>query len=236
MASFHLFTNCWGFLQAPLDQVVERVCEWKAELKIKLKRTRSHRLHRFESDLAGALQYFEPFRDWKTLYLNTDSNWTAVLCSKSNSGSSPQSEVGYLSRQLNCRGVLLTAVEDSYDENTNRGQYGGYQLVLYADEARPGEIRNDRRVIGAINSGSRWEFFQEGPEQPFEKPDYYKARRVRDRFTDEILEEYCQALGIRLFDPDFYGPQCALFAPESLKSDSSPPLTFADIRADLGLE
>jgi hypothetical protein len=35
-------------------------------------------------------------------------------------------------------------------------------------------------------------------------------RRTIDRFTPEMLESYCAALGIELFNADFYGEQCLL--------------------------
>ena len=49
-----------------------------------------------------------------------------------------------------------------------------------------------------------------GTEQAFEEVDAYQARRVRDRFTSAMLERYCQALGIAVFDPSFYGPDAVL--------------------------
>jgi hypothetical protein len=225
-------TNCWGFLEAPLESIVKRAMQWEAELKIRQKRERGEELHRFESGLSYALKRLEPLNVWKTLYMTTDSEWTAVFTEDE---SCPKSQIGYLSKQMQCRGLLVTAVEDTYDEATNKGQYGGVQFSLYASEVRPGEILADRRVIAVINNGSRWEFHQEGPEEPFERPECYSARRVRDRFTDEMLEEYCLALGIRLFDPEFYGPHCALFAPKPPNTPNFRPETYADVRARLGL-
>ena len=43
-----------------------------------------------------------------------------------------------------------------------------------------------------------------------ETPEKYKSKRIRDRFTAEMLEEYTLHLGIRLFDADFYGPRGVL--------------------------
>jgi hypothetical protein len=33
---------------------------------------------------------------------------------------------------------------------------------------------------------------------------------MRDRLTSAMLERYCQALGIDVFDPSFYGPDAVL--------------------------
>jgi hypothetical protein len=43
-----------------------------------------------------------------------------------------------------------------------------------------------------------------GTPQPFEDLAAYQRRRVRDRFTPDMLVAYCSALGIRPFDEAFY--------------------------------
>jgi hypothetical protein len=60
--------------------------------------------------------------------------------------------------------------------------------------------------MAAANDGGKWVFYASGTPQPFEEPERYKERRIRARFTDEMLERYCAALGISLFDEHFYGP------------------------------
>lgn len=46
------------------------------------------------------------------------------------------------------------------------------------------------RVVSASNDGGRWVFDQFGEPFPFEKVERYQERRVRDRFTFEMLKEY----------------------------------------------
>ena len=56
---------------------------------------------------------------------------------------------------------------------------------------------NGHRVIQAhLNYSGRWQLFQFGDPLPFENPDYYKRRRVLDRFNREIMLEYLANLGI----------------------------------------
>jgi hypothetical protein len=71
-------------------------------------------------------------------------------------------------------------------------------------------VSNSIRAIYAANDGGRWTFGAHGEVQPFEKPESYTARRVKDRLTPEMLEEYCAALGVRYFDPSFYLPEGVL--------------------------
>jgi hypothetical protein len=62
------------------------------------------------------------------------------------------------------------------------------------------------RYLHVMDEGGRWSFQQTGEPQPFEDLAAYQRRRIRDRFTPEMLETYCEALGIRPFDEDFYLP------------------------------
>ncbi len=56
-----------------------------------------------------------------------------------------------------------------------------------------------------------WGFHTFGEPLPFEETDRYLERRKANRFTEEMLERYCRELGIRPWDPDFYGSQGVLF-------------------------
>ena len=57
-----------------------------------------------------------------------------------------------------------------------------------------------------INDSERWTWDVSGKVQPFERPERYQARRIRDRLTIETMTEYAAALGLRPFDADFYAP------------------------------
>ncbi|GLZ32755.1 hypothetical protein Lesp02_49430 [Lentzea sp. NBRC 105346] len=52
------------------------------------------------------------------------------------------------------------------------------------------------RTIDAIDDG-RWVFEQSGTPLDFEEPQNYSKQRIRDRFTVDMLDRYCAALGIR---------------------------------------
>ena len=72
-------------------------------------------------------------------------------------------------------------------------------------EGPDGLPTNSVRGVYAMND-SYWTFDAYGEEQPFEQPERYSERRIRDRFTPEMLRSYLAALGIRAFDEDFYMP------------------------------
>lgn len=53
-----------------------------------------------------------------------------------------------------------------------------------------------RRSIAAADDGGRWVFEQFGSPFEFERVSTYALRRVRDRFTAEMLSDYLSALGV----------------------------------------
>jgi hypothetical protein len=56
------------------------------------------------------------------------------------------------------------------------------------------------------SSLGRWVFDECGEPFPFEKLEQYQARRVRDRFTFDMLKEYLLHLGLSPFEESFYLP------------------------------
>ena len=67
------------------------------------------------------------------------------------------------------------------------------------------EFLNYERAVYLMNDGGRWEFKTYGEVLPFEEPDRYLSRRLADRFTSEMLDTYCNALGIKVFDESLSG-------------------------------
>src|SRR5204863_7464290 len=61
-----------------------------------------------------------------------------------------------------------------------------------------------RRSIAAANDGGRWVFEESGEAFEFERTELYNARRKKERFTRELLEEYLNEFGIRPFDDSFF--------------------------------
>jgi hypothetical protein len=139
----------------------------------------------------------------RTLLLATDSAWTAYF-DNGPRGPDPTSALLNLCPRLGCRGLAVMCIPDTLTGQPKgaRGRWGGVQLELFGPEER--DFLNCVRAISVTHDGYRWEFGASGEVQPFEKPEYYTARRIRDRFTAEMLEEYGAALGVRYFDPEFY--------------------------------
>ena len=107
-----------------------------------------------------------------------------------------------MSRTLGCRGMRVGAVPHTL--RGDKGRYGGVSLEVYGPQNVG--LRNILRTLYAVNDGGRWVFGQSGTPFPFEKLEQYQAKRVRDRFTFDMLKEILHHLGLSPFEEDFYLP------------------------------
>jgi hypothetical protein len=214
-----------GFLEAALDDFAEALTAWR----------RSHgsdgsvAATPATGDLERLLQSLEPLVQGPydtELLVETDSAWTARFDNCANGGDQ-FGPVSYLAKELTTRGLLATSAPQ-IGAGQSVGMWGAVQFHLFGPIPNP--ILNYVRTIDAVNDGGQWTWNLGGEAQPFEQPDRYLAPRVRDRFTPEMLDSYCQALGIRLFDPGFYGPRAWLIKQDRDWSHKLQRLTLQEVR------
>ena len=94
------------------------------------------------------------------------------------------------------------------------------------------------RYVSASNDGGRWVFHIGGEPQTFENLAAYEAKKVRARFTPEMLDEYLRALGIRASSESFYTVSSS--TPAYLVENTGPPAlgdqyreySLEDVRAE----
>ena len=164
------------------------------------------------------------------LFIPTRSPWTAYI-DNGWQGTDAASAMSYMARTLGCRGMRVVAVPHTLRKD--KGRYGAVMFELYGP--RQTDWLNYLRTLYVSNDGGRWVFGQSGEPFPFEKLDRYQARKVRDRFTFEMLEEYLHHLGLSPFQEDFYLPQGA---PAWLVEKTGPVVsaqkeyTLAQVRED----
>lgn len=158
------------------------------------------------STLRTALSALLPLVYWpcRFLVVPTRSSWCAYF-DNTTTGTDTSGVVGALSEALGTRAVRAVAVPNTI--HGRRGRYGATIFTLYGPERR--EWLNVVRNVYAMNDGGRWDFEASGEQQPFEKSDAYLARRIRDRFTRDMLRDYLHALGIDVARNEFYHPQRA---------------------------
>jgi hypothetical protein len=137
-----------------------------------------------------------------------------------------------MAETLGCRGLRVVAVPNTYRKG--KGRYGAVMLEVYGPHQTA--WLNYVRVVSASNDGGRWVFDQFGEPFPFEKVEQYQERRVKDRFTFDMLREYLHHLGLSPFEEGFYLPDGApAWLVEKTGPVASPykEFTLAQAREDL---
>lgn len=220
----------WGFIEAPLDVVSAAYRRWQRNILHRV------RVTQFDLPLADALKQLDPLDrgSQRVLFMSTRSDWTACF-DNGVRGGNPATFVGELSRQLKCRGVTVGCIPNtlSRGDDAKPGTWGALKFTLFAPEER--DFLNIERSVSIINDAGGWEFNSIGVVQAFEHVDRYAARSIADRLTSGMLEDYCRALGIDLFDEKFYGRPGVLTHsyPWFLRRPATTPL--AEARKLLGL-
>ena len=140
----------------------------------------------------------------RDIFIPTRGPWTAYAeCGWG--GTDASSTMAYMARALGCRGLRVVAVPNTLRKD--KGRFGAVMLTMYGPH--PTAWINTVRSVAVSNDGGRWVFAQFGEPFPFEKVEQYQARRVKDRFTFDMLKEYLHHLGLAPFSEDFYLPEGA---------------------------
>lgn len=202
---FAPITSSIGYLQLPLDESVDALSSWRRGLVGEVG------VEQLKVGFPGALRSLEPLTGGirpRELLVAFSDRWTAYFdCSLQ--GTDAVTTIGHLSRTVGRDGLVITTVPHTIGaRGIKNGRPGSLQFELFGP--LPTDFLNYVRSIAVSHDGSKWTFSAAGTVQPFEETDAYRSRRIRDRFTSEMLERYCQALGLRVFDPASYGPDCVL--------------------------
>lgn len=188
-------TDTIGFLQCPVEVAKSAFLDWQRPVQ----EPRGTLLHerRVVGSLDAILRELLPLTSVERrrfLFIPTHSEWTAFV-DNGHQGTDAFAPISYLTKKIGCAGVRAT------DALPGRTQ-GGTVFELYSPEDT--DWLNIERGISAIPTDGRWAFSASGPMLPFEKPEFYTRRQIKDRFDSEILKQYLGDLGIDAFNPSFY--------------------------------
>ena len=111
---------------------------------------------------------------------------------------------------------------------------GAVQFELFGPLST--EFLNYVRTVSVTFSGSKWQYTPTGTEQVIEEVETYKSSRVRDRFTSDMLERYCRAIGLDPFTGTAYGPNAVLLESAVPQASGGHVMTIADAQRWLGIE
>jgi hypothetical protein len=196
-------TSEMGFLETSAEHAARSFAAWQAALAAP--RGIAVEVRPVSGSLEQVLSCLLPLTSPEArrhLFLPTRSPWTGYV-ENTRGGTDAMSAMSYMAETLGCRGLRVVAVPHTYRKG--KGRYGAVMLEVYGP--RQTHWLNYLRTIYASNDGGHWVFGQSGEPFPFEKVEQYQARRIRDRFTLDMLKDYLRHLGLSPFEEEFYMPK-----------------------------
>ncbi|HEX8705111.1 MAG TPA: hypothetical protein VF815_40140, partial [Myxococcaceae bacterium] len=197
-------TSTMGFLELDAEQAAQAFATWHSELMTP--RGITVEVFPVTGTLEQVLCRLLPLTSGETqrdLFIPTRSAWTAYV-ENGWTGTDAASPMRYMARWLSIRCLRVVAVPHTLRKDGG-GRYGAVMLDVFGPK-QPGKLTNYVRALGASNDGGRWVFDESGEPFAFEQVEKYQERRVRDRFTFEMLKDYLRHLGLSPFEEDFYLP------------------------------
>ena len=84
---------------------------------------------------------------------------------------------------------IVCDIPNTISKDQRSGKYGA-RVLEYRTPHTP---FNEEPAFGihVVNDAGKWHFYRFGEKQPFEHEEAYRAFRKPNRFTREMLEEYC---------------------------------------------
>lgn len=211
-------TSVRCFLEAPLDRLADALVGWLRQMG------RTTTADPLAEGFPEVLHHLEPLTFGshpRELLVATRSDWTAYFdCSVR--GTDTTGAVPYLCRVLSCRGVTVEVIPHVGAAPNRR--LGSMQFGLLGPTRT---VLNNIRSVAAVHNGHRWEFVAHGDPQPYEELDRYQLRRIPDRLTPDMIERYCQALGIDPFDPAYYRDEAILVRNDAVPTEF-PTMTLQE--------
>jgi len=196
-------TSTMGFLELGAEQAAQAFATWQRGLVASQGFT--FEVCPASGSLEQVLSSLLPLSGGETqrrLFIPTRSAWTAYVCNQW-TGTDAASPMSVMAGRLSIRGLRVVAVPHTL--RGDRGRYGAVMLDVFGPK-QPGKLNNYVRALGASNDGGRWVFDESGEPFAFEQVEKHQERRVRDRFTFDMLKDYLRHLGLSPFEEDFYMP------------------------------
>jgi hypothetical protein len=224
-----------GFIETPFSSLCDAFQEWFAKIDAKFPGLKTD-FTPITAPLNTALLSLEPLTTPLDRYLlvETKSTWTAIFANglRVSDVTSPTS---YLPTILNCRGLHVGHQPD-FSKSKRKDlirKWGSMLFTLYGPTDT--DSLNRIRHLHVSNDVGGWTFDEGGEPQPFEEAEAYKKPRIRDRFTFEMLQQYCKALGIELHQADFYGPRSCAVRTTGQKHRGDLAMSIVEARSHLDL-
>lgn len=195
-------TNTIGFVQHELVDTAINFAKWKRKIS-----SQEFTMREVVGDFPDILNTMNPLQTpyTKILLMRTLSPWTAIFFNESH-GWGCREHLSAIAERVHTFGLHISySPIMKAKTNDKMEECGSIFFEVYGPENQ-GDNLNYVRFINLSYDYDRWDFSTWGDPLPFERIQYYKAKRKRDRFNVELLNEYMGHYGIKYFDPKFYMP------------------------------
>ncbi|MFK0009705.1 hypothetical protein ACIQTZ_21895 [Paenarthrobacter sp. NPDC090520] len=194
-------TNTLSFINAPLEEAAQVWFDCYAS-------SYADNTNLRKTELSGSLvELFSKLlplaAGGETMFLETvDPNWTLAVNNNAYTGPDLSSmlKLEYAEKR-GVRSVIVIETPHTLDRKNypeERGRYGSRRFLLLG----PGDA-----VTGVyLDNEGKWSFARGGTVLDFEDIDAYTSTLTTDRFTHDMLVDYCRHLGLDPFSEEFYVP------------------------------
>lgn len=206
-------TSAMGFLRSPWESVAEGLAAWRRKIYGRAETSL------LEGGLVANVKRLEPLttavRPRELIVATTDAEWTGIFdCGAL--GGDPVASVSYLARTMGVQGVVIVSIPDVPETSGCPERYGARQFQMFGPV--PTNFINYVRTVSVVRDGKKWRFDANGTIQQFEDTEAYRRRKIADRLTGDMLEQYARELGLDPFNEDFFSGPSVLVA-----NPSTPP-------------
>jgi hypothetical protein len=152
-----------------------------------------------------ALQGLEPLaHPFKYLLVETKDGRTTLFCNGFlGSGGASEMPTWMAGDKLGVRTYIVRNVPNTISKDQKTGCWGSRVIEFREPEVALG-VKPPTFGIHVTNDAGKWHFYRYGEKQSFENEKAYKFWRKPERFTVEMLVEYCRQLHIPVYDREFY--------------------------------
>jgi hypothetical protein len=230
--AFRPTTDVTGLLHAPCEIVVEHVKQWRSELQF---REDVQHVYGSLDDVLSKLLPLETFSS-RDVIVPAKNGWT-VYWSNGWRGTDASAFVGFLHKRLRCKGLRICCSPHTIrrENGAYRGTYGANILEVFSPNSE--DQLGYERTLTVANDGGKWVFASSGTPYDFEEVQKYRAARIKDRFTSNMLVTYLENLGVQPFDSGFYlvdsNQPAYLFQNLRLSPSGQRNYTLGEIQATL---
>jgi hypothetical protein len=189
-----------GFIALPVEKAAEIIVKkWQKTVPLRASEHRGP----LKENLVRLLPLTSTARP-RRMFVQTNSRWSAYF----DNGWRGTDAWGVISNLAEKRALGMKVAADPATFNGVRRPVDSPSIIWEVFGPKRTDFLNVVRKVSVIDQGAgHWEFDQVGKPFPFEELARYSVKRIKDRFTVEVLLEYLKHFDIDLFNADFYaGP------------------------------